>query len=216
MDFKNRYEAGLLLAQHLQQYKNKNVLVLGLPRGGVVTASAIAHELQAPLDVIIAHKIGHPHQPEYAIAAIAEGGHIMENLQETQTVPQDWYKQAIERELQEIRRRRKKYVHGTKEISLQNMIVILVDDGIATGLTMKAAILSVQAHHPKKIIVAVPVAPKSTAKAIQSMVDECIGLEVPDDWSFRGAVGAYYQDFAQTTDEEVISLLKENKTREET
>lgn len=211
MDFKDRHEAGRLLAEAVKKYKGEKVVVFALPRGGVVTASEIAKELQAPLDLILAHKIGHPYQPEYAIAAISEGGFIMENSSEVGQVDATWYEQAKAREMDEIRRKRKEYVRGRKEISVRDAVAILVDDGIATGLTMKAAILELKHRKPKKLVVAVPVAPERTAQALRSMVDEFVGLHIPSDMNFRGAIGAYYRDFRQTGDEEVISLLKENE-----
>lgn len=210
MDFENRYQAGALLAEKLQQYKNEKVVVFGLPRGGVVTASAISDALEAPLDLIIAHKIGHPLQPEYAIGAIAEGGYVVENKAEVAKVDPAWYEGAKQKEIQEIERRRKEYLPHQPTRSLHDTIAIVVDDGIATGLTMKAALKSIKARHPQKIIVAVPVAPKSTFRSLSTLADGCIGLETPDDWFFRGAIGAYYNDFSQTEDREVCSLLEEN------
>jgi predicted phosphoribosyltransferase len=215
MDFQDRYEAGRLLAQVLKKYKGLKVVVFALPRGGVVTASEIAKELDAPLDLILAHKIGHPHHPEYAIAAISEGGYVMENPLEIQQIDSTWYTQEKERQMAEIRRKREKYIKGRKEISIKDSIAILVDDGIATGLTMKAAVLELKSRKPKKIVVAVPVAPKSTAKALETMVDEFVGLDTTSDFAFRGAVGAYYKDFTQTEDNEVFFLLEENKKREQ-
>ncbi len=211
MEFKDRREAGRLLAEVLKKYKGEQVVVLALPRGGVLIASEVAKKLHAPLDLILAHKIGHPRQPEYAIAAISEGGHVMENTAEVEAVDSAWYAQAKEQQMEEIRRKRKEYVRGRKNISVHDAVAILVDDGIATGLTMKAAILELKHRNPKKLVVAVPVAPLRTAQAIESMVDEFIGLHVPSDGSFLGAVGAYYREFTQTEDTEVISLLEENE-----
>lgn len=211
MYFQDRHEAGMLLAKKLEAYRHEKVVVFGLPRGGVVTASVIAKALHAPLDLVIAHKIGHPYQPEYAIAAIAEGKHLIENPSEIQRVDPLWYKAAQQHELQEIERRRKKYLPDPEERSLTDTVAIVVDDGVATGLTMKAAIQSVRARNPKKIIIAVPVAPKSTFTELRSLADACIGLEVPDDWSFLGAIGAYYEIFDQTSDQEVITLVQKNR-----
>lgn len=216
MDFIDRHESGRLLAQALKQYKGEQVVVFALPRGGVVTASEIAKELDAPLEVLLAHKIGHPYQPEYAIAALSEGGYVMENPSEIQQVDPEWYKGAKEKEMAEIQRKRREYVKGKKSHSIREAIAILVDDGVATGLTMKAAILELKHRNPKKIVVAVPVAPKSTALELEAMVDEFVGLEVASDWGFRGAIGAYYRDFSQTDDSEVIALLEENETRGKT
>lgn len=210
-EFTDRHEAGRLLAEPLKKYKGERVVVFALPRGGVVTASEIAKELHAPLDLILAHKIGHPYQPEYAIAAISEGGYVMENPLEVERVDPAWYSNAKAKEMEEIKRKRKEYVKARTEIFLHDAVAILVDDGIATGLTMKAAILELKHRKPKKLVVAVPVAPHSTAQTLASMVDEFIGLHVPGDGDFRGAIGAYYKDFTQTEDKEVISLLEENE-----
>jgi predicted phosphoribosyltransferase len=134
----------------------------------------------------------------------------MENPSEVEQVDAEWYAHAKAREMEEIRRKRREYVKGRPELSVRDAVAILVDDGIATGLTMKAAIMELKTRMPKKLVVAVPVAPHSTAQAIGSMVDEFIGLDVPSDGNFRGAIGAYYKDFTQTEDAEVISLLEEN------
>lgn len=211
MYFRDRYEAGTLLAQKLKAYQQDKVVIFGLPRGGVVTASVIARALHAPLDLIIAHKIGHPYQPEYAIAAMAEGGYVVENTAEIQNINPQWYKEAQKREKAEIERRRKEYLPNQKETSLQDTIAIIVDDGIATGLTMKAAIKSIRARNPKKIVIAIPVAPKSPFTELSTHADECVGLHVPDEYAFQGAIGAYYENFDQTKDQEVLSLLQQNK-----
>lgn len=210
MEFSDRRAAGKLLAEALKKYTHEKVVVFALPRGGVLTASEIAKALHAPLELILAHKIGHPYQPEYAIAAISEGGYVMENPSEVERVDPAWYASAKAREIEEIGRKRKAYLKGRGEIPIHDAVAILVDDGIATGLTMKAAILELKHRKPKKLVVAVPVAPFSTAQALKAMVDEFIGLHVPEEGNFRGAVGAYYRDFAQTEDQEVISLLEEN------
>lgn len=211
MEFKDRREAGKLLAEPLKKYKGQKVIVFALPRGGVVTASEIAKELRAPLDLMLAHKIGHPYQPEYAIAAISEGGLVIENRAEVESVDPEWYAHAQANEMEEMQRKRNVYMKGRKEPPVQDAIAILVDDGIATGLTMKAAILELKHRKPKKLVVAVPVAPHTTAQTIESMVDEFIGFHVPMEGLFRGAIGAYYRDFTQTGDDEVISLLEENE-----
>lgn len=208
MYFKNRQEAGKLLAQALIKYKGDDVVVYALPRGGVVTAAEIAKALNAPLDLILAHKIGHPYHPEYAIAAVSENGYIVGTERELQSLDKKWFETEKKHQMMELKRKREKYLKGKKEIPLENKIAILVDDGIATGLTMQAGILELKHRHPKKIVVAVPVAPKSTAELLKSQADEFIGLEVPEDFNFLGAVGAYYEDFSQTEDEEVIKILQ--------
>ena len=208
MYFKDRPEAGRLLARALKKYKGKDVIVYALPRGGIVTALEIARYLHAPLDLIIARKIGHPYSPEYAIAAIAENGHIVSERGELASVDEKWLTEAIERERQEVTRRRKKYLKKIKEISAKGKIAILVDDGVATGLTLRVGIVELIHRHPKKIVVAVPVIQKSTANIIKAEADELVTLQRPSDDKFLGAVGAYYVHFPQVTDDEVISILQ--------
>lgn len=207
--FRNRTEAGKLLAEKLKKYKNKDVVVYALPRGGVMTAIEVAKFLHAPLDLVITRKISHPYNPEYAIAATAENGHIVGNRRELLQVDEDWLEEEIEKQRQEAARRREKYLHGRKMISPAGKIAILIDDGVATGLTLRVGILELNHRNPKKIIVAVPIVPKSTAAIIKSEADELITLAVPSDSEFMGAVGAYYEDFRQVSDEEVITILND-------
>lgn len=198
-----------MLAKALKKYKGKDVVVYALPRGGVVVGVEIARELHAPLDLVIARKIGHPYQPEYAIAAIAEKGHIVGVQKELKAVDQEWLQEEIERQRKEARRRREKYLQGKSEIPVDGKIAILVDDGIATGLTMRAGIMELKHRHPKEIVVAVPVVPKTTADIIKKEAQgELVALEIPSDDAFQGAVGAYYDEFFPVEDDEVISILK--------
>lgn len=208
MYFKDRKQAGQLLARKLKKYKDKDVIIYALPRGGVVTALEIAKYLNAPLDLIITRKIGHPHEPEYAIAASAENGHIVGNSRELKSVDEKWLKQEIENQRLEAKRRRETYLQGRSEISAEGKIAILVDDGIATGLTMRAGIMELKHRHPKKIIVAVPVVPQTTAQILKKEISELVALEVPSDDTFLGAVSAYYDEFSPVEDEEVIAILK--------
>lgn len=208
MFFRDRQDAGSQLAQQLlKKYKNTDVVVYALPRGGVVVAEEISKYLHAPIDLIFAHKIGHPYQPEYAIAAVSEGGHIIGPSPEILlSIEPEWLEREKEHQVNEIKRKRERYLKGRKEISVENKIAILVDDGIATGLTMQVGIKELRDHHPKKIVVAVPVAPKSVASLIRAMVDDYVGIEI-DDYNFLGAVGAYYNEFNQVEDEEVVNIL---------
>lgn len=208
--FANRYEAGQQLGKLLEKYKNEKTIVFALPRGGIVLAKEIADVLHAPISLILAHKIGHPHQPEYAVAAMSESGHIVGNPSELMFLGQPWLEKEKQRQLGEIRRKRSLYLKDRQDPPLEDKVAIIVDDGIATGLTMQAAILELKNKHPKKIVVAVPVSPKSTADKLKATVDEFIGIIVPDDYSFFGAVGAYYNDFSQVEDEEVIAVLEKH------
>lgn len=203
--FQNRQDAGKKLTQKLNKYRGTpNVVVLALPRGGVVVASEIAKSLNLPLGLVVVRKIGHPLNPEFAIAAISESGQIVRSG-ETNSVDPIWFQKAAVQELQEARRRRQTYWHK-KPLNLKDKIAIIVDDGLATGLTMKAAILEVKSQNPQKVVVAVPVSPLETAEQIKKMADDFVFFSVPE--NFYGAVGLYYQNFPQTTDKEVIRLLK--------
>lgn len=183
-------------------------MVYGLPRGGVVVAAEIAQFLHAPLELIFAHKIGHPYQPEYAIAAISESGHVVGSSRVLETLGSVELEREKQHQLAEIKRKRSLYLQEKKDIPIEGKIAIIVDDGIATGLTMQAGILELRDRHPKKIIAAASVAPKSTAELIKTIADEFVGMAV-EDYKFLGAVGAYYDEFAQVEDEEVIKILRE-------
>ena len=207
MRFKDRTQAGQLLAEKLEKYKDKDAFVYALPRGGVVTAVEVAKYLNAPLDLIITRKIGHPYSPEYAIAATAENGHIVGTRAELMIVENDWLEEEIKKQRLEAARRRKRYLHGRETTSPEGKIVILVDDGVATGLTLRVGIIELRHHNPSKIIVAVPVVPRSTAKVLRTEADELVALEIPSEETFLGAIGAYYDSFMQVEDQEVIKIL---------
>lgn len=213
MHFTDRTEAGKLLAQVLKDYKGKDVVVYALPRGGVVTALEIARYLHSPLDLIITRKIGHPTQPEYAIAAVAENGHVVGSEKELRSVDELWLSEEIKRQREEAKRRREKYLQKRAEVSVQNKVAILVDDGVATGLTIRAGIVELRHRKPKKIIVAVPVVPQTTAEVLKKEADELVALDTPSDYEFLGSVGAYYDEFYPVEDEEVIALLKAHDKR---
>lgn len=207
MYFNNRQDAGRQLAEKLANLKLKQAVIYALPRGGVVVASEIAKALNAPLDLIITRKIGHPLQKEYAIGAVSENGQSILNQKAVSDVSKEYLNQEIAAQKEEARRRRKVYLGDRKPILCQGKIAILVDDGIATGLTMKAAIRELKQNYScKKIIVAVPVAPAETAKEFESEGVEVVTVDMPDD--FLGAIGSYYIEFNPVSDEEVISIMK--------
>jgi putative phosphoribosyl transferase len=211
MTFKNRQEAGQKLAQKLKKFKNqKDTIIIALPRGGVVNAFEIAKELNLPLDLVVPRKIGAPDHEEYAIAAITESGEgIFDQAAiESLNVSQKYLDQKIIEEKKEAERRLQTYRPDRPPLDLKNKTVIIVDDGIATGLTMRAAIKSIREKKPKKIIVAVPVAAKDSFKKIQELADQVICLHTP---FFFGAVGAFYETFEQTPDKEVIELMAQSK-----
>lgn len=205
IQFKNRIDGASQLAKILSSYKNTNTIILGIPRGGIVTAKVIADELNLPLGMVVVRKIGHPNSREYAIAAVSESGLLYKNEAETANLSENWLKQETNKELQEAKRRRSVYWENRELLSLTDKTVILVDDGLATGLTMFAAILEVKSQHPRKIIVAVPITPEDTRQKILREVDNFVTVSSPS--NFFGAVGNYYLDFPQVRDEEVIKLL---------
>jgi predicted phosphoribosyltransferase len=208
MRFWNRAAAGKLLGAALEKFKGQPLVVYGLPRGGVVTAYQVALSLQAPLDLIICRKIGHPLQPEYAIAAITETGELVGNQQELSRVDADWLETEKIAQQKEAKRRRELYLAGRLQPTIKGKSAIVVDDGVATGYTIEAAIVALRHQFPKKIVVAVPVVTKQVAERLKQVADEVIALETPEDFEFLGAVGAYYQDFSQTEDSEVLEIMK--------
>jgi putative phosphoribosyl transferase len=206
--FRNRSEAGSRLAAQLDRSKDRNdVIGLALPRGGVVTGSEIARARGAPLDVLIVRKIGFPYQPELAAGAVAETGSVVLNrdIIAMGGLSEEALKPEIDRQKEEIARRVVLYRAGRKLSNLTGKTVILVDDGVATGATMKAAITALKKEHIAKLVVALPVGPPETVEVLRRMVDEFICLETP---LYFMAVGAHYGDFTQVTDEEVVKLLQ--------
>lgn len=204
--FNNRHEAGVMLAEKLVAYRGTGAIVLGLPRGGVVVAHALARALDLPLDIVVARKIGHPNNPEYAIGVVDGRGTTILNEAEAAAIDPGWLKDEIAWQRAEAKRRVETYRGERKPLTLKGKTVIITDDGIATGLTMRLAVRAVYAHKPKRIIVAVPVAPEDVEGKLRAEgADELITLVQPEE--FLGAVGAHYISFLQTTDGEVIKLL---------
>lgn len=204
--FKDRQEAGALLADKL--LNEKDAIVLPLPRGGVVLGVEIAKKLHAKLDLMIVRKLGHPFQPEYAIGAINETGDMILNEEAASRIDQAALQRIIDREKREAAARRKKYLGEKKREDLTGKNVILVDDGIATGLSMALASKMARKMGAKEIIIAVPIVAESASKMLSRYADKIVALEVAEDSAFLGAVGAYYGDFRQVEDDEVIALLK--------
>ena len=204
--FKNRTEAGQLLGKVLQKYKNKNVVIFALPRGGVVLGFEVAKILESPLDIIVTRKVGHPDNPEYAICAVDDKNMLLCEQSETRMIDQNWLKQEIKHQREEAKRRVDLYRGGRKPEVVSGKVAIIVDDGIATGLSMRLAVRAIKRERPKKIIVAVPVASFSSIDALKAEgADEIVVLTSPEE--FKSAVGAHYLDFPQISDEEVIRLL---------
>jgi len=208
--FADREDAGRQLAARLSHIKDEDPVVLGLPRGGVVVAAEIARALHAPLDVLVVRKIGAPFQPELALGAVIDGNPPQQvrnqDLIETLRIDEEYLQQEGERQLGEARRRQEAYRRGRPGIDVVGRTVILVDDGIATGATMKAALTALNQSRLKRLVLAVPVGPPDTIHELKRKVDELVYIDAPP--HFR-AVGAFYGRFTQTTDEEVIALLEE-------
>jgi predicted phosphoribosyltransferase len=208
--FSNRREAGRELARLLPTAQPADdVVVLALPRGGVPVAFEIARALGVPLDVFLVRKLGTPGHSELAMGAIASGGIRVLNDEVVQSldIPQHLIDAVTKREQSELERREAAYRHGRPLPSLRNRTVVLVDDGLATGSTMKAAVQAVTLQQPARVVVAVPVGAPETCRALRAIADEVICARTPAHFS---AVGEWYRDFAQTTDEEVVALLRES------
>lgn len=213
--FKDRNQAGALLAERLVALgydRQPNLLVFGLPRGGVPVAFQVARRLGAPLDVWVVRKLGIPGHEELAMGAIASGGgrvlnqEIVDSLQ----VSADTLAAVEQQQWAELQRRERLYRGNRPFPDLKGKTVLLVDDGLATGATMKAAIAAARQHHPARLVVAVPVAPPDTVAEIQALVDEVVCLETP---AFFQAVGLWYEHFPQISDEEVLALLQAASAR---
>jgi predicted phosphoribosyltransferase len=205
--FANRTEAGRLLAEKLGEYANRNdVVVLGLPRGGVPVAYEIAKCLRAPLDVFIVRKLGVPGFEELAAGAIASGDVRVLNEDVMRAIPhaEETIEVVTAREKAELQRREQIYREGRPTPDVRDRTVILVDDGLATGATMRAAVKALRQSGAAKIVVAVPVGPPDTYTEIKQLADETICLSTPE---FFQAVGQYYEDFSQTSDDDVRELL---------
>ena len=205
--FPNREEAGRLLAEKLERYADRNdVIVLGLPRGGVPVAYEVAKSLRAPLDVFIVRKLGVPGFEELAAGAIASGGVRVLNEDVLRALPNadEIIESVTAKETAELERREKSYRDDRPAPELRDRVVILVDDGLATGATMRAAVKALRQRGVAKIVVAVPVGPPDTCREFEDEADETICASAPE---FFQAVGQYYEDFSQTSDDEVRDLL---------
>jgi putative phosphoribosyl transferase len=210
--FADRVEAGKQLASALADFSRKNAIILAIPRGGVIIGYEIAKALNIPLDVIIPHKIGAPNNPELAIGAVTEDGtKILDtNLISYMGVRKEYIEVETERQEHEIERRLRLYRQNEPYPNLENRDVIIVDNGIATGSTMKAALASVKNRGARTVTVAIPVGPPSTIKELKKQADRVTCLYTPEYFS---AIGEFYADFSQTTDEEVITLLKQTRPK---
>jgi len=209
MPFADRTEAGQKLAQALLQYKGQQVCVYALPRGGVPVAAEIADALGAPLDLLLVRKIGAPMHQELAIGAVVDGGAPIvvrnEEIIRMTGTSEEAFLKIEKRELAEIERRRKRFVQDRPPLNPEGRIAIVVDDGIATGATMRAALRATRMRKPKKLVLAVPVGAPDSIESLRPEVDEVVCLESPAD---LGAIGYYYTDFHQLSDDDVVTTLK--------
>jgi putative phosphoribosyl transferase len=208
MPFRNRIDAGVQLAAALARFGAEHPVILALPRGGVPVAAEIASALKAPLDLILVRKIGVPRQPELAMGAVVDGDQPLivrnEEIVELAGIDEAEFQAACARELAEIERRRKRYLGGRERVDVAGRTAIVVDDGLATGATMRAALRATAARKPRRLVLAVPVAPTDSLRDMRKEVDEAVCLESYESF---GAIGVFYGDFRQVSDDEVIAIL---------
>ena len=206
--FQDRFEAARQLSDRLGKYKNhRNSVVLAIPRGGVQLGFVLSQSLGLPLDVILIKKIGHPLNPEFAIGSVSLSRvSVTEEALKQYEIPRAFVAAEIRRLREELKKRYELYRGGEKPIPLRDKIVIVTDDGVATGNTLFAAVDAVRREHPKSVVVAIPVAPKHALKLLEQKADEVVCLEAPEEFS---AVGQFYNHFDPVQDQEAIRLLKE-------
>ena len=212
--FVDRTDAGRRLAERLLRFKDEGPAVLALPRGGVPVGYAIAVALDAPLDLVLVRKIGAPFQPELAVGAVVDGDRaetvINRDIVEEYQIPESYLENEAARQLEEIERRRRLYRAGRPKIGVCDRTAIVVDDGIATGATMEAALHAIRRAGPERLILAVPVAPPDTIERLRPQVDEIECLITP---RHLGAIGMFYADFRQLSDDDVVDLLRQAAER---
>lgn len=210
--FQNRSQAGLLLAKELSDLKGKNAVVLGIPRGGILVAQSLAQEIGGELDIVISRKLGAPGQAELAIGAMAENGEVYLNqyVLDELSVSDSYIEREKEVQMEEIKRRSRLIRNVLPRAPLAGRLVVLTDDGVATGSTMQAAIWTVRREKPQKLVAAVPVASEEAVMRLAGHVDELVCLRMPS--SFY-AVGQFFRQFSQVTDEEVLEILKLEQIR---
>jgi predicted phosphoribosyltransferase len=209
MPFKDRSDAGRKLAKALGQYKDQQPVILALPRGGVPVAAEVAAALKAPLDLILVRKVGVPFQPELAMGAVVDGGAPLivrnEDVIQLAGIQESEFKAVCDGELVEIERRRQRYLGSRERVDVSGHTAIVIDDGVATGATTRAALRATRMRNPKRLVLAVPVGPTDNIAELRSEADDVVCLE---DHEFFGAIGVYYANFSQVSDEEVIEILR--------
>lgn len=204
MHFDDRRDAGVQLAKALARYDGEDAVIYALPRGGVVLGDEVAKQLELPLSLIIPRKIGHPENEEYAVCAVTEEGELVCNEEESTRLDPAWLEKARKHGQKEAKHRRATY--GGARIPASGKVAIVVDDGIATGLTMRAAVRSLRRELPSEVIVAAPIAPREVVEYLQKEADDVVVLD--DSEPFLGAIGAYYESFPQVTDDEVVAIMR--------
>ena len=214
MPFIDRVDAGKQLAKALSHYKDQKPVVLALPRGGVPVAAEVATALEAPLDLVLVRKIGVPFQPELAMGAVVDGKSPVtvrnEDVIALTHVSEQEFAAVRDRELAEIERRRKLYLGDRPHPQLEDHTIIVVDDGIATGATTRAGLRAMRQRKPRRLVLAVPVAPTSSLRELRAEADDVVCLEDYEDF---GAIGFFYSDFRQVPDDEVIALLAQHPVK---
>ena len=204
MTFANRDEAAHLLAEKLSAYKGRNALILAIPRGAVPMGKILANQLSGELDVILVRKLGAPGNPEYAIGSVDESGHVTLNPEAEGIVDDSYLEEEIQRQMDTMRKRRALYTPVRPPIDPKDRIVIIVDDGIATGSTMLAALHAIRQKNPRKLIAAIGVAPQESVERLAGVADEVVCLQTP---AFFAAVGQFFEEFPQVDDAEVVKTL---------
>jgi predicted phosphoribosyltransferase len=213
--FRDRQEAGRLLARELDNWRGQGAVVLGIPRGGIIVARELARAIEADLDIVLAHKLRTPDQPELAMGAVAEDGKLFLNerlVQDLGIKSTDIQEEKRQQQI-EITRRAELIRHILPRIPLEGRLVIVTDDGVATGATTLAALWAVRQEHPEKLIAATPVGSETTVRKLAEEADEMICLRAP---RFFAAIGQFYMRFDQVEDEEVLKILEEERDRRQT
>ncbi len=205
--FKDRQEAGKEVARALAEYKGKNVVVMGMPRGGVVVAREVAEALDAPLDIVVTRKIGAPGEPEFALGAVTQEGDVIVDSRAAESVgaTAEYLQEEARRKKSEVKERMRRLRGDAPYPSLEGKTIIIIDDGMATGNSMRAAVQSIKMRGPKEVVVAVPVAPREAVAELSREGTKVVCLEQP---RFFFAIGEFYKDFGQVEDAEVRKLLE--------
>jgi len=205
MRFADRSQAGKMLARALERFKGQDAVVYALPRGGVVLGYEVSRHLEAPLDLLITRKIGYPGSRECAVCTVSEDGEMICDSLGASQLDQNWLAARAEEEMEEASRRRRVYLQDRPPLAARGKVAIVVDDGMATGLTILLAVIMLKKQHPKRLVVAVPVSSPEAAERIKREADELVALDVPE---YFGSVSEHYEEFPQLEDEDVIRLIR--------